>query len=80
MPARRVLALTFTNKAARELRERITRLIGPDEADGLLVWFDVGFRGSAQAPTERRSDDLDLSFDHEAVTEACSSRLMSPIL
>ena len=29
-------------------------MLGPDEADGLLVWFDVGFRGSEQAPTERR--------------------------
>ena len=37
VPARRVLAVTFTNKAARELRERITALIGPAAADGVTM-------------------------------------------
>ena len=32
VPARKILALTFTNKAAREMKERITRIVAPDTA------------------------------------------------
>ncbi len=32
IPAGKILALTFTNKAAREMKERITRIIPPDTA------------------------------------------------
>jgi ATP-dependent DNA helicase Rep len=37
MPARRIAAITFTNKSAREMRERVARRIKGDAADGLTV-------------------------------------------
>jgi ATP-dependent DNA helicase Rep len=37
MPAKRIAAITFTNKSAREMRERVGRRIKGDAADGLTV-------------------------------------------
>ncbi|WP_159016775.1 UvrD-helicase domain-containing protein [Cognatiluteimonas profundi] len=37
MPAKRIAAITFTNKSAREMRERVARRIKGDAAEGLLV-------------------------------------------
>ena len=37
MPARHVAAVTFTNKAAREMKERVGKLLGPVAREGLTV-------------------------------------------
>ena len=37
MPAKRIAAITFTNKAAKEMRERVARRIRGDAADGLTI-------------------------------------------
>jgi DNA helicase-2/ATP-dependent DNA helicase PcrA len=37
VPARRICALSFTNKAAGEMRERVERLVGPRDAEALTL-------------------------------------------
>lgn len=50
----RILALTFTNKAAREMRERIERMVGPKEASHLWMGtFHSIFRRILSRHTDR---------------------------
>lgn len=37
IPAHRITAMTFTNKAAREMKERVTKLLSREESKGLSV-------------------------------------------
>ena len=37
IPAHRITAMTFTNKAAREMKERVTKILSREEAKGLSV-------------------------------------------
>ena len=48
MPAHRIVAMTFTNKAAREMKERVGKLLPSDQLRGLTVStfhnFGLNFR------------------------------------
>lgn len=68
---RRILALTFTNKAAREMRERIAMLCGPEDASKLWMGtFHSMFLKILRLNTERIGFGHDLTIYDAADTKS----------
>ena len=72
-----LLAVTFTNKAAREMRERITHLIGPS-AEGLR-WLGT-FHSVAAQILRRHAELVGLKSNYTILDQDDQERLIKQIL
>jgi DNA helicase-2/ATP-dependent DNA helicase PcrA len=72
-----LLAVTFTNKAAREMRERITQIIGP-QAEGLR-WLGT-FHSIAAQILRRHADLVGLKSNYTILDTDDQERLIKQIL
>jgi DNA helicase-2/ATP-dependent DNA helicase PcrA len=72
-----LLAVTFTNKAAREMRERITAVIGP-QAEGLR-WLGT-FHAIAAQILRRHADLVGLKSNYTILDDDDQERLIKQLL
>jgi DNA helicase-2/ATP-dependent DNA helicase PcrA len=72
-----LLAVTFTNKAAREMRERITHIIGP-QAEGLR-WLGT-FHSVAAQILRRHAELVGLKSNYTILDQDDGERLLKQIL
>ena len=76
----RLLAVTFTNKAARELRERVTALIGPEDADAITMGtFHSLCLAMLRSDVERLPEELGYRRGFTVYDEDSSLKLMQKI-
>ena len=73
----RILAITFTNKAAREMKERISQLIDENEADA--VWVST-FHALAVRILRRDIDKLGYKKDFSIIDASAQRTLVKRIL
>ena len=78
VPAWRILALTFTNKAAKEMKNRVADLIGPEAADE--AWIST-FHSTCARILRRDIEKLGYSrsfviYEHrnEKINNYCNNR------
>jgi DNA helicase-2/ATP-dependent DNA helicase PcrA len=72
-----LLAVTFTNKAAREMRERITHIIGP-QAEGLR-WLGT-FHSVAAQILRRHAELVGLKSNYTILDQDDGERLLKQVL
>ncbi len=72
-----LLAVTFTNKAAREMRERITNIIGP-QAEGLR-WLGT-FHSVAAQILRKHADLVGLKSNYTILDQDDGERLIKQVL
>jgi len=72
-----LLAVTFTNKAAREMRERITHIIGP-QAEGLR-WLGT-FHSVAAQVLRRHAELVGLKSNYTILDDDDQERLIKQVL
>jgi DNA helicase-2/ATP-dependent DNA helicase PcrA len=72
-----LLAVTFTNKAAREMRERITQIIGP-QAEGLR-WLGT-FHSVAAQILRRHAELVGLKSNYTIIDQDDGERLLKQVL
>jgi DNA helicase-2/ATP-dependent DNA helicase PcrA len=72
-----ILAVTFTNKAAREMRERITQIIGP-QAEGLR-WLGT-FHSVAAQILRRHAELVGLKSNYTIIDQDDAERLLKQVL
>ncbi|MEW6389947.1 MAG: UvrD-helicase domain-containing protein [Pseudomonadota bacterium] len=72
-----LLAVTFTNKAAREMRERITHIIGP-EAEGLR-WLGT-FHSVAAQILRRHAELIGLKSNYTIIDTDDQERLLKQLI
>lgn len=77
VPANHILALTFTNKAAREMKERICRLVS--EADARYLWMGT-FHAIAARMLRHDADRFGFTHDFSIYDSADSRSLMKQLV
>ncbi|HEX7070316.1 MAG TPA: UvrD-helicase domain-containing protein, partial [Rhodothermales bacterium] len=72
-----ILALTFTNRAAREMRERIVRLVGPDGAAGM--WMGT-FHATFARLLRREAQHLGFTSDFSIYDTDDTDRILRSLM
>ncbi len=76
---RRILAVTFTNKAARELKERVARLLGSEDSGVHGLWLGT-FHGISARLLRRWGEAVGVRKDFVIYDDDDQRRLMSRVL
>ncbi|MBF0284242.1 MAG: UvrD-helicase domain-containing protein [Magnetococcales bacterium] len=74
-----ILAVTFTNKAAREMRGRVGELLGMDEAQARRLWIGT-FHGMSVRILRQHADALGFRPDFTILDAADQERMVKKVL